>query len=235
MQYCIRIAALILSSIDNENGMLNIEEGSVLEILDKFKRQSNFGEHSILIYPDRYALREVYSRACKMALENNEAVIVLLHYETRDNVLTYLRELGIDVYNYEKKERSLLIIDSAKDYFGSAKDFLFYLKLMSANASRRNKRGILVLLDVGFHYYPHRISSQRGINLLMEYEESIPAKLDLNVKILCLYPIQDFDILKKADQKEYLLKLHFRRYKIRTDPKPYGKASNNKSISIPFL
>jgi len=232
MQYCIRIAALILSSIDNENGMLNLEEGSVLEILDKFKRQSNFGEHSILIYPDRYALREVYSRACKMALENNEAVIVLLHYETRDNVLTYLRELGIDVYNYEKKERSLLIIDSAKDYFGSAKDFLFYLKLMSANASRRNKRGILVLLDVGFHYYPHRISSQRGINLLAEYEESIPAKLDLNVKILCLYPIQDFDILKKADQKEYLLKLHFRRYKIRTNLNPYGKASNNKSISI---
>ena len=230
MQYCIRIAALILSSIDNENGMLNIEEGSVLEILDKFKRQSNFGEHSILIYPDRYALREVYSRACKMALENNEAVIVLLHYETRDNVLIYLRELGIDVYNYEKKERSLLIIDSAKDYFGSAKDFLFYLKLMSANASRRNKRGILVLLDVGFHYYPNRISSQRGINLLVEYEESIPAKLDLNVKILCLYPIQDFDILKKADQKEYLLKLHFRRYKIRTDLNPYSKASNNTSI-----
>lgn len=235
MQYCIRIAALILNSVDNKNGMLNIEEGSILEILGKFKKQSNLGEHSILIYPDRYALREVCSRACKMSLENNEAVIVLLHYESRDNVLTYLRELGIDVYNYEKKERSLLIIDSAKDYFGSAKDFLFYLKLMSANASRRNKRGILVLLDVGFHYYPHRISSQRGINLLMEYEESIPAKLDLNVKILCLYPIQDFDILKKADQKEYLLKLHFRRYKIRTDPKPYGKASNNKSISIPFL
>jgi len=213
-----------LSSIDNKNGMLNIEEGSVLEILDKFKKQSNLGEHSIFIYPDRYALQEVYSRACKMALENNEAVIMLLHYETRDNVLTYLRELGIDVHNYEKKERSLLIIDSAKDYFGSAKDFLFYLKLMSANASRRNKRGILVLSDVGIHYYPHRISSQRGINLLMEYEESLPAKLDLNVKILCLYPIQDFDILKQTDQKEYLLKLHFRRYKIKADPNPYYNA-----------
>ena len=224
-----------MSPIDNGNGMSSIEEGSVLEILDKFKKQSNFGEHDILIYPDRYALREVYSRACKMALENNEAVIMLLHYETRDNVLTYLRELGIDVYNYEKKERSLLIVDSAKDYFGTAKDFLFYLKLMNTNASRRNKRGILVLLDVGFHYYPHRISSQRGIDLLMEYEESIPAKLDLNVKILCLYPIKDFDILKQPDQKEYLLKLHFRRYKIKADPNPYDKASYNKSISVPCL
>jgi DcmR-like sensory protein len=224
-----------MSPIDNGDGMLSIEEGSVLEVLDKFKKQSNFGEHDILIYPDRNALREVNSRACKMALENNEAVIMLLHNETRDNVLTYLRELGIDVYNYEKRERSLLIVDSAKDYFGSAKDFLFYLKLMNTNASRRNKRGILVLLDVGFHYYPHRISSHKGIDLLMEYEESLPAKLDLNVKILCLYPIKDFDILTQTDQKEYLLKLHFRRYKIKEDLNQYDKASNNKSISIPCL
>jgi hypothetical protein len=140
-----------LSSIDSKNRVLNIEEGYILDILDKFKKQSSFGEHNMLIYPDRYSLREVYSRACKMALDNNEAVIMLLHYETRDEVLTYLRELDIDVYNFEKIERTLLIIDSAKDYFGSAKDFLFYLNLMNANASRRNKQGILVLMDVGFH------------------------------------------------------------------------------------
>jgi MEDS: MEthanogen/methylotroph, DcmR Sensory domain len=208
-----------LSSIDNKNGILNIEEGSVLEILDKFKKQSNFGEHSILIYPDRYALREVYSRACKMALENNEAVIMLLHYETRDDVIAYLRELDIDVHNYEKKERSLLIINSAKDYFGSAKDFLFYLNLMNINASRRNKQGILVLMDVGFHYYHGQIRGQRqrGINSLMEYEELLPAKLHLNVKILCLYHVKDFDILNQVDQKEYLLKLHVRRYKIKEE------------------
>ena len=223
MQYCIRIAALILSSIDNENGMLNIEEGSVLEILDKFKRQSNFGEHSILIYPDRYALREVYSQTCKMALENNEAVIILLHYETRNEILTFLRDLDIDVYNYEKRERTLLIIDSAKEYFGSAKDFLFYLNVMNANASRRNKRGILVLMD------HHQISSQteRRINSLMEYEEVIPAKLDLNVKILCLYNLKDFNILNQTDQKEYLLKLHFRRFKIKEDHNTYDKVSDN--------
>ncbi len=201
----------LLNSIDNKSGGLNIEEDSVLGILDKFKEQSSFGEHNILIYPDRYALREVYSRACKMALENNEAVIILLHNETRDDILTFLRELDIDVHTYEKRERSLLIIDSAKDYFGSVKDFLFYLNLMNANASRRKKRGILVLMD------HHRISNQiqDGINSLMEYEELIPAKLDLNVKILCLYHIKDFDILNQTDQKEYLLKLHFRRFKLK--------------------
>jgi hypothetical protein len=212
-----------LSPGDNENGMLNIEEGPLLEILDKFKKQSNFGEHSILIYPDRYALREVYSQTCKMALENNEAVIILLHYETRNEILTFLRDLDIDVYNYEKRERTLLIIDSAKEYFGSAKDFLFYLNVMNANASRRNKRGILVLMD------HHQISSQteRRINSLMEYEEVIPAKLDLNVKILCLYNLKDFNILNQTDQKEYLLKLHFRRFKIKEDHNTYDKVSDN--------
>jgi MEDS: MEthanogen/methylotroph, DcmR Sensory domain len=205
-----------LNSIDNKSGVLNIEEGSIFDILDKFKKQSSFGEHNILIYPDRYALREVYSRACKTALENNEAVIILLHNETRDDILTFLRELDIDVYTYEKRERSLLIIDSAKDYFGSAKDFLFYLNLMNTNASRRNKRGILVLMD------HHRISSQiqNEINSLLEYEELIPPKLDLNVKILCLYHVKDFDILKQVDQNEYLLRLHFKQYKIKEDHNP---------------
>jgi MEDS: MEthanogen/methylotroph, DcmR Sensory domain len=209
---------------------LNIEEGYVLDILDKFKKQSNFGEHSMLIYPDRNVLREVYSRACKIALENNEAVIMLLHYETRKEVLTYLSELEIDVYNFEKKERTLLIIesaDSAKDYFGSAKDFLFYLNLMDGNASRRNKRGILVLMDAGFHYYRHRIGSQapKGIDSLLEYEEILPAKLSLNVKILCLYNVKDLEILKQVEQKEYLLKLHFRRYMIKEDFNPYDSLS----------
>jgi MEDS: MEthanogen/methylotroph, DcmR Sensory domain len=181
----------------------------------------------MLIYPDRYVLREVYSRACKIALENNEAVIMLLHYETREDVLTYLRELEIDVYNFEKKERTLLIIDSAKDYFGSAKDFLFYLNLMDANASRRNKRGILVLMDVGMHYYRHRIGSQapKGIDSLLEYEEILPAKLSLNVKVLCLYNVKDLDILTQVEQKEYLLKLHFRRYKIKEELNPYDSLS----------
>ena len=38
--------------------------------------------------------------------------------------------------------------DNGQDYFGPAKDFLFYLNLMNTNASRRNKKGILVLMDV---------------------------------------------------------------------------------------
>jgi DcmR-like sensory protein len=216
-----------LKSRDNRKAVLNIEEGSVLDILDKFKKEPSFGEHNMLIYPDRHTLRELYSRACKMALENNEAVIILLHCETRNDILTFLRDLDIDVYNYEKRERTLLIIDSAKKYFGSPKDFLFYLNIMNANASRRNKRGILVLMD------HHQIISQtqRRINSLMEYEELIPAKLDINVKILCLYHVKNFDILEQVDEKEYLLRLHFRQYKIKDDYN-YHNTAENKAVPI---
>jgi hypothetical protein len=117
-------------SVDIGNGMIKIEQGHALEILDRFEKQSDFGEHNIMIYPDLYILREIYSRFCKTNLENNEAVMILSHYDTREVIRKYLRELQIDLDRYEKKERSLLIIDSAQDYLGSAKDFLFYLNIM---------------------------------------------------------------------------------------------------------
>lgn len=203
-------------SVDIGNGMVKKEQGHTLEILDRFEKQSDFGEHNIMIYPDLYILREIYSRFCKTNLENNEAVMILSHYDTREVIRKYLRELQIDLDRYEKKERSLLIIDSAEDYFGSAKDFLFYLSIMNENATRRNKRGILILVDMGSRYHQHRISidKQRGIDLLLEYEESLSTKLDLKVRLLCLYHTKDFDILEAADQKQYLLKLHFRRYEV---------------------
>lgn len=205
--------------MNNESGMLKVEESNISGILEKFSKQSNFGEHNILIYPDRYTLRELYSHACKMALENNEVVVVLADYETRNDVLTYLKELDIDINRYEKKERSLLIIDSPNEYFGSATDFLFYMRAMNRNASRRNKRGISILLDAGFHFYRHRNNNQeqRGIDTLIEYEKCLPTQSDLDIKLLCLYHIKDFEVVEQANQKEHLLKLHFRRYKVITD------------------
>lgn len=209
--------------------MVEIEEGHALEILEKFKKQSDFGEHNIMIYPDLCVLREIYSRSCKTDLENNEAVLILSHYKTREVIRKYLREFQLDLDRYEKKERCLLIIESAGDYFGSARDFLFYLGIMNENATRRNKRGISILVDMGsrYRYRPINNYNQGGIDLLLEYEESLPAKIDLKVKILCLYHIKDFNILEVADQKQYLLKLHFRRYKVTANSNRNGKKSDN--------
>ena len=212
--------------------MAKIEQGHILEILDRFK-DSDFGEHNMMIYPDLNALREIYSKLCKLALANNEAVFILLHYLTRADIRAYLRKLDIDIYRYEKHERSLLILDSAEDYFGSAADFLFYLNIINKSALSRNKRGISIFIDMGSHYYRHRVSNHthKGIDSLLEYEESLPTTLNLNVKILCLYHLKDFEILK-ANHKEHLLRIHFKRYKVITDFNHYDKKSDNNFNSM---
>jgi hypothetical protein len=206
-----------------------VEVGYVREILDKFTKQSHFGEHNMMIYPNLYTLREIYSTSCKWSLENNEAVFVLLHYLTGEDIRTYLKELNIDVNKYEKRDRSLLILGSAEDYFGSARDFLFYLNIINRRVLSRNKRGISIFMDMGSHYYRHRITdpTQREFRLLYEYEESLMTTLDLKVKILCLYHIKDLDILNPS-QKDNLLRAHFRRYKVIADSDPNTFNSDNK-------
>lgn len=56
-----------------------------------------------------YSFRDIYSRYCKTALENNEIVLLLTYYETIDNVRQTLKEIAIDTEKYEK-ERSLMIV-----------------------------------------------------------------------------------------------------------------------------
>jgi hypothetical protein len=51
-----------------------------------------YGNHIVLIYPNLYSLREIYSRYCKTALENNEVVLLLTYYETIDCVRQTLKE-----------------------------------------------------------------------------------------------------------------------------------------------
>ena len=56
-----------------------------------------------------------------MQLEQNHEIVVLIpYYETSDVVRRTLTENGgnIDLQKYEKKEGSLIIIDSVKAYFG---------------------------------------------------------------------------------------------------------------------
>ena len=209
--------------------MARVEEGYIMDILDRFNKQSHFGEHNMMIYPDLSALRKIYSTFCKRSLESKEAVFLLLHYLTKEDIRAYLKELNIDVYEYEKRDRSLLILDSTVEYFGSAKDFLFYLNIINKRVLSRNKPGISIFMDMGSHYHHHRISDhpQRGFHLLYEYEDSLMTTLELKVKLLCLYHVKDLDMLSPI-QREDLLRTHFRRYKVIADSNPFN--SYNKEL-----
>src|SRR3954451_3843447 len=89
-----------------------------------------YGDHIVLIYPNQYSFREIYSHYCKTTLENNEIVLLLTYYETIDNVRQTLKEIGIDIEKYEKEKALMIIQDITRTYFGSTEDFLFFLRIL---------------------------------------------------------------------------------------------------------
>ncbi|MFL6329155.1 MAG: hypothetical protein ACJ71I_16955 [Nitrososphaeraceae archaeon] len=101
----------------NEQIILN--EKNDLNVLEEMV-SSNYGEHNILVYPDKSTLREIYSCYCKLSLEydnnsncaSDEMILLFPSYETVQGVKRTLeKKAGIDAEKYEK-DGSLAIIDS---------------------------------------------------------------------------------------------------------------------------
>jgi len=163
-----------------------------------------YGDHIVLIYPNQYSYREIYSSYCKTALENNEIVLLLTYYETIDGVRQTLKEIGIDTEKYEK-ERSLMIVqDITKTYFGSANDFLFFIKIFDKHQEKRGKNGISVFADMGVFFH-HPQNNKK--NLVIEFERSLGSKFDTKLKRFCNYHKKDFDRFEEYE-KGNLLKAH---------------------------
>jgi hypothetical protein len=163
-----------------------------------------YGDHIVLIYPNQYSYREIYSSYCKTALENNEIVLLLTYYETIDSVRQTLKEIGIDTEKYEK-ERSLMIVqDITKTYFGSANDFLFFIKIFDKHREKRGKNGISVFADMGVFFH-HPQNNKK--NLVIEFERSLGSKFDTKLKRFCNYHKKDFDRFEEHE-KGNLLKAH---------------------------
>ena len=117
----------------------------------------------------------------------------------------------IDVRKYEK-QNSLLIIDSARAYFGSSIDIVSFVKSLVNYADQIGKNGVSVLADMGpfFHY--------NKLDDLIEYETSIPPRSDIKAKGLCLYNEDDFNWRLTRIQRKKLLKHHGRELMITTTP-----------------
>src|SRR5919198_2083202 len=70
----------------------NLITGSSNEILE-YLTHTEYGAHSIIVYPTIGTLREIYLRYAKRQLEdNNEIVLILPYYETTDKVRKTLSE-----------------------------------------------------------------------------------------------------------------------------------------------
>jgi len=132
---------------------------------------------------------------------------------------------GINVEKYES-EGSLIIRDSLKanvdshqeqwgdEYQKHSNDttknmnLMTFLSILFRHATRRQKHGVTLLLDMGLFYhslYDHQI--QR----LEKFEATIPKKYEnMNLKVFCLYHQHDFERRFNQEQQAILLDYHSR-------------------------
>ena len=175
-------------------------------------RQAEFGAHYIIVYHDMITLRRIYSEYIKAQLEDkNEIVLILPYYETTEMVRSILsgendNSIGgsiIDARKYEK-EGSLVIIDSAKAYFGSDTGLMSFIGKLSKQAQSSGKSGVSVIADLASFYF------HSGIDKLIEYEMSLPTKYndEMKLKGFCFYHQEDFDKRLSKEQKQKLLEHH---------------------------
>ena len=179
--------------------------GDVVEIAQQLG-QIESGRHVVLVYPNLETLREIYSRYCRTALENNELVLLLTYYETADSVRHTLTMVGIDVKRYEKERALMIIEDITKTYFGSGQDFLFFLNILNKQQEKRGKNGISVIADMGIFYH----FNNNDKDALFRFERSLPAKFDIRLKRFCYYHVRDFDRLEEKEKQD-LLEQHYLR------------------------
>jgi hypothetical protein len=175
-------------------------------------RQAEFGAHYIIVYHDMMTLRRIYSEYIKGQLEDkNETILILPYYETTEMVRSILsgenyNSIGgsiIDARKYEK-EGSLVIIDSAKAYFGSDTGLMSFVEKLAKEAQSSGKNGISVIADLASFYYNNQVDK------LIDYEMSLPTKYDDKMKLkgFCLYHQEDFDKRLSKEQKQKLFEHH---------------------------
>ena len=140
--------------------------GTSSEILERLTMVTS-GDHIILIYPDLYSFRDIYSHYCKPALENNEIVLLLTYYETIDSVRQTLKEIGINTEKYEKERALMIAHDITRTYFGSVEDFLFFIKILDKQQKERGKNGISLFADMGIFFHHQRHDKK---NTIIEFE-----------------------------------------------------------------
>ena len=179
----------------------NLSPSSSSSLIEKI-RQCNFHDHDIMTYPDLPTFRQACSQATKEALERNEIVFLATTYDSFQRVIDSLTHVGVSV-NKESKDGNLHILDAIKAYqidtFGAFK----FAQSLVMRAAKDGKAGVFNISDLGSFFVADRIPA------LLEYERSLPKKVDLEFKGVCAYHKGDFANLSK-EQQEIILSAHNR-------------------------
>lgn len=173
-----------------------INSNSISSIIEDIRR-SNFQEHNLLIYPDLPSFRQIYSECTKQALDNNEIVFLATTYDSFNRTEDALKSKGISVDD-EKKDGNLVIVDALKAYQIDTSGAMNFVKDLVLRAAKDGKLGVFNLSDMGSFFLSERIDA------LLNYEQSVPKKMNLKFKAICSYHRYNFDMLTEQQQRALL-------------------------------
>jgi hypothetical protein len=184
--------------IKNRYRIVNADSATILEhIID-----SNYGDHNLLVYPCLPQFEEFYSECCKDSiLERNEIFVVVTHYQHVSAVRKRMYLAGIDATRYEN-DGTLVILDSEMAYQPTLEQGATYniiiiilTNMLIKQVQERDRNGITLLSDLGTFILNNRIAD------LISYEQSLPARVDANIRPFCFYHKDDFNVLQEEQRK----------------------------------
>ena len=138
------------------------------------------GSHTLLVYNDLNAFREIYTQYSRALLPQNEIVVIGTQYEPINNVKNTLRFAGGDVERY-LNEGTLFIVDAQQGYQDADTKGMwkFALSLLS-RAKKEGRQGVTWFGDAGSFFGFEKIEE------LMQYELSLPQKYEDLSKLFVL-------------------------------------------------
>lgn len=178
---------------------------------DKILREmelADYGEHNLLIYPNLAELTKVYPQYIKGRLQANmELILFLSTYQSVNRVGSVLGDTGLDLVKYEENG-SLVILDSARGYFGPESDILLFLRIISKRAQNQARVGCSVFADMGlfglFGQRRHLLRSE--VFMSPKFDGLKNTKL---CKTFCIYHQSDFNSFAEKE-KESIFEHHYR-------------------------
>jgi hypothetical protein len=184
---------------DTKYRIVNADPATILTHI----RDSDYGDHNLVVYPCLPQLEEFYIECCKHSiLERNEIFVVVTQYQHVSAVRKKMYLAGIDAASYES-DGTLVILDSEIAYQPTSEqtptyDIIILTTMLMKQVQERNKKGITLLSDLGTFILNNRIPE------LISYEQSVPAKIDINIRSFCCYHKDDFNLLTEEQRKRIL-------------------------------
>ena len=182
-----------------------IVRGKSLEIAEMTAEKGliESGSHTLLVYNDLEAFREIYTQYSRSVLPQNEIVVIGTQYESINDVKNNLRLSDMDVERY-LNEGTLFIVDAQHGYQDADTHGMwkFAMSLLS-RTKREGRQGITWFGDAGSFFSFEKIED------LMQYELSLPQRYEDSIKTVCSYHLKDFEKLTET-QQQTLFDHHFK-------------------------